>query len=404
MTESIYSHKNRKYKPLTEQCMNDLLSFYNDIEKIIEADGAWSLEDLKTPIETFSRSVAHILNRGEENPKSQLTVTVRGARKIKKYNLHVGGYIFELSKNEIKTIYKILKNIKESIQLGKNEREHANHFLFLGEQREISSNIVNELNALPKRNLAGMVKGTLIPAKKFEERAIKSIKTGSDYSAKEDGLEIFTTTNFSYVLIPLSEVGYEILQAFHGKNNRKPEKLREPVSLGGYTVQLKFRIPSIFNEEFERLTQVVFSLLIQYYVSFHNFDEITTCRECNKLIFKNTKGLDLCLSKKKNSCYGKYWKIKNPRSASKTNCRKNQNIWIERNTGRNSLWEPDPKKPKELGPKDLKLEPKACLECTVKKYPPGGQCPLLRKNVPNFDEIVEEYHNKEKGYREAMRS
>ena len=392
MTESIYSHKNQKYKPLTKVCMKELLSFFRDLEKMIEAKGAWSLEDISTSLESFGRSVAPILNRGDKNFGSKFTVTERGIEKIKKYNLTIGNYEFSLSKNEIKTIYNILKKLKESIVSGRSRRAPFYDFLFLGEQREISNNIVNDLTDLPRKTLARLVKGTLIPSTYFEEYAIDSIKKGSDQNKMKEGLNIVTTAKFSYVLVPLSDTGYEILQAFHVK----PEKLSEPMILGGYKVQLKWSVPSIFNEDFTKLTQVVLALLVQYYVGFLNFDDITTCCECNRLTFKNKKGMNLCADVK---CYRKYWKNENPRSARKTTCRKNQNMWMERKTGRDSDWKKD-----EEGREKLSLKPSVCVDCKVTTYPPGGQCLELRKHIKNLDELVKTHHENEAKYSEARKS
>ncbi len=379
MTDSIYSHKNRRYKPLVEEGMKALLTFFAEMDKLIMNNKQWKLTDLAQNLEGFGSKMVKILGGYDSEGEAVFTANEHSHRHLSKYYLKIPPYEYKIDRNNIRLIHKCLKMLHDRItkqKVEKSESENALDFLFIGEKRIIDTGLLTNLSMLSQTELQKLIDGTKIPSVNFEESAIEAIKKGGDQFQIKEGFEVSSKIKFSYSIIPVTDFADTLVRAYY--KNTTP--LPEPLNINGNKIYFTHRVPSIFNEKSETLFQLVSSLVIQYYISFSGFDQVKSCEICNTLFYATRTDKTICGD---GSCKGIRNAKNDPRKDQKKKCKLRNNRWYGRRVN------------KKLGPKDFVWKDYSyCEDCDVDPLPYAGKCPKLQNEFQEelviFDLLIQQ--------------
>lgn len=393
MTISVYSHKNRAYKPLIKKCIAELLIFFKEVEKILDSKEFWRLYRLSPALEIFGDSMTKVVNRGEAENGVNFCLTEQSLKNLWKGILKIPPHTFTITKDEIKIIYKTLKILKEMKVRDKSNggnsydgiaakdlqqqmiEQDSLHFLFIGEHREISSNVLDCSSSFSTSDFDDSIAGTSLPSVFFEKSSSKVIKSGTDNVETEEGFNIYTQLNFSYVIIPVTPFADNLIRAY--KVNFI--KMDTPLIINGKTQKFKYQIPGIFNDKFKSFYQIICSLIIQYYLSFGGLEAIKVCDVCGSIFLEMKTGAGLYCSDK---CRRIIWADNNKETEEKSQCRNRQNVWLSRNT--------------DLGQRREYKD--FCEKCDFTVFPKGGKCLIFLKK---YEKDVEEYKITKRGEKQA---
>ncbi len=368
MTKSVNSHKNRKYKPLLKNCVAELLVFFKELEVLLDPKEFWRLYQLSPAIEKFGDSVLKVMNKGDAEIEANYCVTEQKFKQMWKGNLTIPPYKFVIERPQIKLIYKTLKILKE-LKLNDEIKEN-NHFMFIGEHREISSNVLTELDSFSTEHFKESMAGTSLPSVFFKESSAKAIETGRHQINTEEGANIYSEMKFSYVVIPVTSFAESMIQAY----KVRLANLDTPIFINDQKKKFKYTIPSVFSGKSESLFQIICSIFIEYYISFGGIDAIKTCDVCDSLFLEKKKDSALYCSDKFRRII---WSENNKEKEEKSKCRNRQKVWFTRNT-------------KHL---ELPQYKEFCLDCPIEEYLSGGECPFLyniyREDVADFKKYKE---------------
>lgn len=384
------SHKNRPYKPLVSDCMKVFLRFFQELEKILGSKQYWLLYSLSPQIELFGDSVSRVIHKGEDTGDVDFCVTEQKVKWMWKGILKIPPYKFVIKRNEIQWIFKTINLLKEmklqekklneillSGEITQNEYEllqkkDANHFLFIGEHRLINSYISNA-DSISGDYIDNSIGSTRLSSIFFQESALRAIREGVDMIETEEGLCIRSQLSFFYTIVPLTSFASRIDRSYKGS------PLKDAMVVNGMMRKIKFDVPSIFNGNFDSLTQLVWSLFIQYYLSAGGFEAIKICNVCGSMFLEKKKGAALYCSDK---CRRIIWANENNEKEDKSQCRNRQNVWLSRNT--------------DLGQRREYKD--FCEKCDLTIFPKGGKCLLF---LEKYEKDVEKHKITKKGERQG---
>ena len=358
MAYSLTSHKNRRYKPLVEEGMEELLRFYAAMDKIVRKKKNWQLKDLATPLENLGNKMIKIL--GGYKADGEAVFIADDQRVFPRYFLKIPPYDYEPDRHDVKAIYKCLSMLRDSLLLYKEGKSKGwREFLFIGENRIIDTLSAKDLSSLSKTELDEWIEFAKIPSVLFEESSIDAIKNGGDQYNENKENPISTISKLSYSIIPLTDFADKLARAYFKNTTPLPKQL--PIE--GREVKFRFDVPSIFNGQSNTLFQLISSLVIQYYISFSGFDKVKVCEICKTLYYATRTDKTICGD---GSCKGIRNRKSNKLKAEKKQCKLRHNRWYERRISE--------KLGKSFGWKDYSY----CEDCEIKPLPYAGMCPKFK--------------------------
>jgi len=260
------------------------------------------------------------------------------------------------------------------------EPDTDSHFHLWGEERTITSQLLPDEQGLTLNEegiitteIAMGLSGTNVPEKHFLLSSIAATKGIEDDFITNTGLKIRTDLKLSFLVKPMSNFSWKLLNINENKPIRKcTSEILDPI----------FVVPTLYNGGFSTLTELVQSLFVQYFVGFGDFQAVTFCDVCNSLMLRmkdkqnsnvtnenEEKSIRHYCSKK---CSNSDPTIKQKERRKVYNCRNRQKQVFEKKIGTT-----------------IPLYADYCIKCTIKleDLPPGGECPYLLKDYEMKSDI-----------------
>ncbi|MDD2463135.1 MAG: hypothetical protein PHI97_04000 [Desulfobulbus sp.] len=372
--EEESEQKSLGFKTLLRKTLRAYLQINQKIHEMIVSGGEWKIGELKESLDRFFVLYQELVG-GEKVPGEVMLKKLPSPRHGEEiWSAKTDEFDIAVTKTDLIKIYEIFES-QRLLLLKAYEVEYKDeykdkdfiledtHFHLHGEERTVTSMLsikADRLKAGEMFDFNYTWTGPLI----FKRNAIEAIRKGSCDNNIGHGLSLKSKQKIYYIVTPVASHTSEI--NFAEKILNMSNCLEKPLINGK-----EHQVPSIINNNFSTISELIQSLVIEYFVEYGDFTRLAICNQCDSLYIESQENYTKYCSRKCTKAHYEDSIIKE-----KSNCRERQRNWYDRHC---------------VGVDKISIRSNECDSCELTHKRNGGDCNVLwekyRENVLEWFEV-----------------
>lgn len=372
--EKESEQKSLGFKTLLRKTLRAYLQINQKIHERITSGGEWKIGELKEPLRRFFVLYQELVG-GEKVPGEVMLKKLPSPGHGEEiWSAKTDEFDIAVTKTDLIKIYEIFES-QRLLLLKAYEYEYKDeykdedlivedtHFHLHGEERTVTSMLsinADRLKAGEMFDFNYTWTGPLI----FKRNAIEAIRNGSCDKNIGHGLSLKSKQKIYYIVTPVTSNCGEIT---FGQRILSIVELQERQFNNGQ----KYHVKSVINNDTSTVSELIRSLVIEYFVEYGDFTRLAICNQCDSLYIESQENYTKYCSRKCTFAHYQDGIVKE-----KSICRERQRNWYDRHC---------------TGIDKISIKSNECDSCNLIYKRNGGDCNVLwgkyKDNVLEWFEV-----------------